>query len=181
MIIYFQQQLGPLAYPLLLCSLVAAVIILERFIILTLTALTGRLNKDGAQLLVLHSGEDKPTREEIASIWLQSRQQRLATGIRLLQIVALISPLLGLLGTVAGLIEVFDGLGAHSGPIEPSLLAGGLGIAMKTTAAGLIIAVPALLGAQVFQLWVEKLIHAAEKSMNLHSLKNDGISIEALV
>jgi biopolymer transport protein ExbB len=81
---------------------------------------------------------------------------------------------------VIGLIQVFDDLGVHQGPIEPSMLAGGLGIAMKTTAAGLIIALPAVLGAHGFQLWVERLIHQTEHAMNMHNLELEGICTKAI-
>jgi len=181
MIIYLQQQLGPLAYPLLICSIAASVILLERLAILTITSATGNLKKSGQHILDLHQAESKSTREEIASIWLQGQQRKLASGIRVLQIIALLTPLLGLLGTVVGLIQVFDDLGQHSGPIQPALLAEGLGIAMKTTAAGLIIAVPTMLGAHLYQLWVDKLTHAAEQFLNIHSLNSEGICTEALV
>ena len=181
MIIYLQQQLGPLTYPLLTCSLVASFILLERLAILAIASITGCLKKDGQHVLELHQAESKITREEIAVIWLQGRQCKLASGIRVLQIIALLAPLLGLLGTVVGLIQVFDSIGQHSGPIQPSLLAEGLGIAMKTTAAGLIIAVPAMLGAHLYQLWVDKLTHAAEQFLNIHSLNSEGICTDALV
>ncbi|MEH6357843.1 MAG: MotA/TolQ/ExbB proton channel family protein [Pseudomonadales bacterium] len=180
MIIYLEQQLGPLTYPLLICSLVASVLLLDRLAILAIASITGRLKKDGRHILELHQAETKSTREEIAAIWLQGRQRKLASGIRVLQIIALLAPLLGLLGTVVGLIQVFDDIGQHSGPIQPSLLAEGLGIAMKTTAAGLIIAVPAMLGAHLYQLWVDKLTHAAEQFLNIHSLNSEGICTEAL-
>lgn len=181
MIVYLEQQLGPLAYPLLLCSIFASVILLERLAVLVLYTLTGRLKKEGQHILDLHQSESKSTREEIAAIWLQCRQRRLVSGIRLLQIIALLSPLLGLLGTVVGLIQVFDDIGRHSGPIEPSLLAGGLGIAMKTTAVGLTIAVPAMLGAHLYQLWADKLTQSCEQFLNLQSLNSEGICTKALI
>lgn len=53
MITYLEQQLGSLTYPLLLCSLVASVILLERFMILFLFAITGRLKKEGQKVLEL--------------------------------------------------------------------------------------------------------------------------------
>ena len=178
---YFQQQLGPLTYPLLLCALAAAIILLERFSILLWMTITGRLKKESLVLLEQYHNESRAIREEIASVWLHNRQRYLISlGIRLLQVIALISPLLGLLGTVVGLIDIFDNLAEHSGPVEPALLANGLGIAMRTTAAGLIIAVPALSGAHLFQLWAEKLAHMAERAMNLYNLSADGVCTGAL-
>ena len=175
-----QNQLGPLGLPLLLCSLVTLMILVERLMILGAHTLRGTLRSQGLSLLQQHSNADKLLREEIAGVWLQGRQRKLASGIRLLQIMALLAPLLGLLGTVIGLIQVFDTLGDHHGPVEPAMLAEGLGIAMKTTAAGLIIAVPAVLGAHGFQLWVDKLTASTEQALNVNSLQMEGVCTEAL-
>lgn len=175
-----EQQLGPLTYPLFLCSLVAVVILIERALVLGTHTLTGSLRKHSDEVLAQHQQATRAVREEIAAVWLQKQQRQLSNGIRLLHIVALLAPLLGLLGTVIGLIQAFDTLGVHQGPIEPGMLAEGLGIAMKTTAAGLIIAVPAVLGAHGFQLWVDKLIQRIEHTMNLHNLELEGICVESL-
>lgn len=174
------QQLGPLFYPLMACSLIASLILLERLFVLISFTLSGRLIKAGLIVLEHHQDDDKATREEVLSIWLQRQQKVLASGLRLLHIVAMIAPLLGLLGTVLGLIQVFDSLALHTGPIEPSLLADGLGLAMKTTAMGLIIAIPAMLGAYLYQLWTDKLIHSCEHELNLRALRCSGVCTEAL-
>ncbi|MBW8191588.1 MotA/TolQ/ExbB proton channel family protein [Neiella marina] len=175
-----QSQLGPLTLPLVLCALLATMIIVERLIVLTIRTSQRTLSHDGVRLLQSHGNQSKILREEIAAVWLTTQQQKLASGIRILQIITLVAPLLGLLGTVIGLIAVFDTIGEHTGPIEPAMLAEGLGMAMKTTAAGLIIAVPAMLGAHGFQLWVDKLVSRAEHAINISSLKIDGVVNEAL-
>ena len=59
-----------------------------------------------------------------------------------LNVFATIGPMLGLLGTVTGMISSFDMLAA--GKSEPSDLAGGIGEAMTTTAAGLLVGIPAM-------------------------------------
>ena len=175
-----QNQLGPLGLPLLLCSLVTLLILIERLVILSVHSLRGTLRHQGLSLLQQHNNITKSLREEIATVWLQTQQRKLASGIRLLHISALIAPLLGLLGTVIGLIQVFDTLGDHHGPVEPAMLAEGLGVAMKTTAAGLMIAVPAMLGAHGFQLWVDQLIASTEQALNVNSLQLEGVCTEAL-
>lgn len=175
-----EQQLGPLAYPLFLCSLLALIILIERLLVLGYQTLSGKLHHASHALLTQHEQAVRDLREEVAAVWLQKQQRNLCHGIRVLNIVALVAPLLGLLGTVIGLIQVFDTLGLHQGPIEPSMLAEGLGIAMKTTAAGLIIAVPAVLGAHGFQVWIDKLVHSIEHTMNIQNLAIDGVCVEAL-
>lgn len=171
------MELGPLTWPLLACALVAAMILIERMVVLSYHSYQRTLAAGGMALLHAHKSYAKPLREEIVAVWLHGQKQRLVCGIRLLQIIALVAPLLGLLGTVIGLIQVFDVIGVHSGPIEPAMLAEGLGMAMKTTAVGLIIAVPAVLGVHGFQLWVDKLVAIAEHGINVDNLKLDGVGI----
>ena len=67
--------------------------------------------------------------------------------IRLLELIAMISPLLGLLGTVLGMIQSFQELELAEGAANASVLAGGIWQALLTTAAGLLVAIPAAVGA----------------------------------
>lgn len=77
--------------------------------------------------------------EDIASIELREHLRRIYP----LAIIATVAPIVGLLGTVAGMIEAFHAL-ALNGPIDPSLLASGISKALVNTAAGLSVALPAL-------------------------------------
>jgi biopolymer transport protein ExbB len=61
-----------------------------------------------------------------------------------LEMVANISPLLGLLGTVTGMVKVFAGISKTGSGVDPALLAGGIWEALLTTVAGLAVAIPAL-------------------------------------
>lgn len=179
-IVLAEKQLGPLTYPLFVSLLISLIIMIERFSVLSYHSLSNTLTKDSTHLVSHHFSDKKDLREEVASIWLHTQHVKLSNGIRLLNIITLLAPLLGLLGTVIGLIQVFDNLGTHQGPIDPSMLAEGLGIAMKTTAAGLCIAIPALLCAHGFQMWGDKLIQTTEKNMNIQNLKLDGVCTDAL-
>ena len=75
--------------------------------------------------------------------------------IRLLELIAMISPLLGLLGTVLGMIQSFLELELAAGAANASVLAGGIWQALVTTAAGLIVAIPAAVGASLLAARVE--------------------------
>ncbi len=66
----------------------------------------------------------------------------LERGFRFLDTVAQLAPLLGLFGTVLGMIEAFQSLQAAGSTVDPSLLAGGIWVALLTTAAGLAVAMP---------------------------------------
>lgn len=73
------------------------------------------------------------------------RFARLERGFRLLDSVAQLAPLLGLFGTVLGMIEAFRALQDAGAQVDPSLLAGGIWVALLTTAVGLAVAMPTAL------------------------------------
>ncbi len=72
-------------------------------------------------------------------------EQRLSRGLRPLATIAQIAPLLGLLGTVTGMIIAFSEI-SQQGTGNPAALADGIGQALVTTAAGLVVAIPTLIG-----------------------------------
>jgi len=86
-------------------------------------------------------------------------------GIRVLEIIALVSPLLGLLGTVLGMIQSFQELEMAEGAANASVLAGGIWQALLTTAVGLVVAIPAAIGASMFSATVERVSHLIETSV----------------
>ncbi len=63
----------------------------------------------GVAMLLAHHQFDKSLREDAAGIWLLEQRHQFNSGLRLLTLIGVISPLLGLLGTVLGLIEMFKG------------------------------------------------------------------------
>jgi biopolymer transport protein ExbB len=69
--------------------------------------------------------------------------------LRTLDVIAMVSPLLGLLGTVLGMIQSFQELELAQGSANASVLAGGIWQALLTTAAGLVVAIPAALAANL--------------------------------
>ena len=76
--------------------------------------------------------------------------------IRLLELSAMVSPLLGLLGTVLGMIQSFQELELAQGAANASVLAGGIWQALLTTAAGLVVAIPAAVGATLLSARAER-------------------------
>lgn len=79
-----------------------------------------------------------------------------------LEIISQVSPLIGLLGTVIGMIDSFNELELGGSLVDPSILAGGIWTALLTTAMGLIVAIPALVSH-----------YFLEKKLNKHSLNID--------
>jgi biopolymer transport protein ExbB len=72
----------------------------------------------------------------------EARFAELERGFRLLDTVAQLAPLLGLFGTVLGMISAFQALQEAGAQVDPSVLAGGIWVALLTTAAGLVVAMP---------------------------------------
>ena len=129
----------------------------------------------GATLLLKQVHQPKVLREELLSLWLNKQQRDLQAGLKVLQVIGIISPLLGLLGTVLGLIEMFAQLGQSQGPVTPAQLSAGLGLAMNTTAAGLMIAVPAITAAHLFGIWAQSQCLRAGHVLNQLNLWLAGI------
>jgi biopolymer transport protein ExbB len=80
---------------------------------------------------------------------------QMSRHIRILELIAMISPLLGLLGTVLGMIQSFQELALAEGAANASVLAGGIWQALLTTAAGLIVAIPAAIAATLLSARVD--------------------------
>ena len=85
---------------------------------------------------------NKSSMEQAAGETLAAEETRLMLWVNYLNVFATIAPMLGLLGTVTGMIASFDQLAA--GKSEPSDLAGGIAEAMVTTAGGLMVGIPAM-------------------------------------
>ncbi|MCE8006152.1 MotA/TolQ/ExbB proton channel family protein [Aestuariivita sp.] len=75
----------------------------------------------------------------------EARFSRLERGLGALDSVAQLAPLLGLFGTVLGMIEAFQALQSAGSQVDPSILAGGIWVALLTTAVGLAVAMPTAL------------------------------------
>ena len=86
--------------------------------------------------------DDQAAREETARVARQTLY-RSREGLRALELIATIAPLLGLLGTVLGMISAFQVLQTSGNQADPSDLAGGIWVALLTTAAGMAVAIPA--------------------------------------
>ncbi|HSH75684.1 MAG TPA: MotA/TolQ/ExbB proton channel family protein, partial [Longimicrobiales bacterium] len=102
----------------------------------------------------------------------------LERGLVILATIANVAPLMGFLGTVAGMILAFAAI-ESAGNVEPSLVAGGIKVALLTTAAGLVIAIPVNIGYNFFVTRIDKLIvdmeYGAQKIISLAwDLDKDG-------
>lgn len=204
------SQGGLMMYPLTVCSVLALAIALERGFALRRNkiirpeivsvieniqgpediglALSVCKQYEGPFASVMRAGLDNRmlSVDEIReSILDQGRQEmgRLQKGLVILETVASVSPLLGLLGTVLGMIRVFQDVSVV-GVGQGNLLAGGIAEAILTTAAGLFIAIPALVCYNFFNNRTETLILEIEKYANnllkkLRGFQDTGVGVSS--
>ncbi len=161
---------GPLMYPLLLCSVVTVAYSLERSwhyyragrqagVPEQIHALIeqGR-NTEALELArqtpgpvaavlaegLRHAGAAREMLEEAISLKGAAELERLNQRLHIIELIGRLSPLMGLLGTVLGMVEAFRQVAASRGVVDPGMLAGGIWEALITTVAGLFVAIPAM-------------------------------------
>lgn len=86
----------------------------------------------------------------------------LRSNLRPLEIIASLSPLLGLLGTVLGMITAFQGMESAGSQVDPSVLSGGIWQALLTTAVGIAVAIPVV----ALHAWLERKVERVAHLMN---------------
>ena len=184
------QKGGFIIYPLLLCAVLSLTIIIERAITLfrervnkeqltnqlkellsrnkVMDALTLCEQRPTALNRVLKAGllKHNKSREVIQETLEKAGRGEvpsLEKYLGILATIASISPLLGLLGTVSGMIKVFIEIENAGGLVDPSILAGGIWEALLTTAFGLSIAIPTLVAYNFFTSHGNRLISDMEE------------------
>jgi biopolymer transport protein ExbB len=182
---------GAWMYPLILCSLFATGVIIAKAYTLWAAhrrsrsvleeveglARSGRLDDairvaaetPGPVAAILYSGLRRLRAEQTGADIEQAIKTTgiielgfLERGLTALATIANVAPLLGFLGTVAGMISAFGAIAA-AGQVEASLVAGGIKIALITTATGLIIAIPVNVAYNFFVTRIDKLIREMEE------------------
>lgn len=169
---------GPLMWPILLCSIVSITIILERYYcfyrtktkVPNICSRVKILLKDGkaeealklceeasgpvAHILAIgihirHKNTDE--KEKLISRAGSKIIRQLDKHLRGLAVIVNASTLLGLLGTVTGMIKAFMKIQEMGGRVDASVLAGGIWEALITTAAGLFVAIPTMVAYHYFE------------------------------
>jgi len=100
-----------------------------------------------------------PRGENIELLQTRARAEisKMERGIVILEIITGIAPLLGLVGTIFGLITLFQGMGVEATAEQTALFSEGISIALKATLLGLMVAIPSLIGWSYFNRKVETL------------------------
>ncbi len=168
---YFFDAGGPLMYPLLVCSLLTVAYAIERSFHFfragrsadaphVIHDLIERNQFDKALRLaeispgpvsavlaegLRHAGEKKEFIEEEIALAGAAEIKRLNKHLHLIELISRIAPLMGLLGTVLGMVNAFQQVAQTNGSVDPSMLAEGIWEALITTAAGLGVAIPSMI------------------------------------
>ena len=185
---------GPVMYPILACSILSLAVVIERLIVLLRRNVdpdelledvkyaveAGRII-EGVQIAkrsrspisnlivaaLTNIGKSRSEIEEIVQAAGDQEVRRLEKNMAVLELIVTVAPMLGLLGTVIGIIKSFNVFGMTGGLADPAILGIGIAEALITTAAGLIVAIPT----QAMYTYLSGLIDRNIAVMNRKSLE----------
>ncbi|MDA7896374.1 MotA/TolQ/ExbB proton channel family protein [Akkermansiaceae bacterium] len=165
---------GGFMWPLLILAFITVLIVLERLIYYTLrqyrlsrsirdlqqgvTSSSNPLTQVGSVFVNATSDGEEHTlnvTEREASRVIRQHER----GLRILALIAAISPLIGLLGTVWGMVIAFSKIAKLGETVTPADFADGIWTGLLTTVAGLLVAIPAMAMARIFEARVDRLVH----------------------
>ncbi len=193
-VIRYVSQGGFMMFPLFVCSVFLVTIIIDRLIQLqeekiAPSALCQLLyhqenTEDISEqirlypsalatiLTSLHKnrGEESSVQNRLLATFLNKEVYLLEKGLEGLSIIAAVAPLLGLLGTVLGMVDVFNTI-VNQGVGQASVFSSGISKALLTTIGGLMVAVPALVAYGIFSRKVDSLIHLLDTNCQRYILK----------
>ena len=208
--IQFFEDGGVFMWPLLACALLGLIVIVWKFISLTGTSsATRKVLEDVDGLIANHRLQEAKARcrdsdTPVAQILLAGLEKhdqgservmaaienegmiqmsRLESGLVWLATIANVAPLLGFLGTVAGMIIAFGAI-ELAGEVDATLVAGGIKVALITTATGLTIAIPVNIAHNYFVAKIDGLVIEMEETSQrlietLHEIEHAPAAREA--
>jgi len=183
---------GPMAIPLIISSIFSLAVIIEKAVFFIRRKdnslrllkrielkvenddIIGALNElkgekgPNAKLLstaLSHYQEDPDRIREVLQAVGEDEIKKMEKHLPVLDVVAMISPLLGLLGTVLGIISSFNILGTAAGAANPAQISSGIAAALISTAMGLVIAIPTAIFYSYYINKVEEKSHEMNLSM----------------
>jgi biopolymer transport protein ExbB len=178
---------GLLIYPLGICSVVAAFIICERAYALRQGAVMPRDLVDaivsGKPLVggnhsvlarIVDFSQEHKTDEEAVKAFARLEINRMERGVPYLDIIYAAAPLIGLTGTVTGLLQVFSQIAPDTGLPDPVNFTKGVALALSATVIGLTIAIPSLVGSGYLSRRIEN--YAAQLDVLLERILQRGRS-----
>lgn len=192
----FITRTGIFFWPLLILSVLGVLIIVERLLALRGSRVIPRYLQESIMrgepeyrddesvaariLRFVHRTDPDPDR---LKAFTQLEILRMERGLFVLEIVVAAAPLIGLLGTVTGLVGVFANIDPDSGLPDPGAFVEGVALALNTTILGLAVAIPALVGNSYLNRRIDTL--AAQINVGIERIidlrrQNPGMKIQAL-
>ncbi len=178
---------GLLIYPLGICSVVAAFIICERAYALRQGAVmppdlvdaivSGKPLVGGNHSVlarIVDFSQEHKTDEEAVKAFARLEINRMERGVPYLDIIYAAAPLIGLTGTVTGLLQVFSQIAPDTGLPDPVNFTKGVALALSATVIGLTIAIPSLVGSGYLSRRIEN--YAAQLDVLLERILQRGRS-----
>jgi biopolymer transport protein ExbB len=185
---------GVLMYPLYLCSFIALVIILAKWVELfwvehrtksfvemirqllsknEMKKIRGLGSKNGSPLerVLYFTKERQENLPKCFELEANEEIDKLGSFLPILAVITRISPLLGLLGTVVGMIQVFYGIELSGGNVNTTSLAGGIWMALLTTVYGLSVAIPVIIFHHYFLRKIERIASQMNNTLERLLLK----------
>jgi biopolymer transport protein ExbB len=177
---------GLLIYPLGICSALAVFIIFERAYALRRTAvlpqdlvdavMTGKPLVGGRHTvlarIVEFADQHNNNDEDAIKAFARLEVNRMQRGVPYLDVIYAAAPLLGLSGTVTGLLQVFSQISPETGLPDPVVFTKGVALALSATVIGLSIAIPSLVGSGYLSRKVDN--YSAELEVLLEKIINRG-------
>lgn len=159
---------GVLIYPLALCSIIAVYILCERLYALRKDAVLpddlvdaivegkpAQAGRHSVLARIVEFSERHKGDPEAVKAFARLEINRMERGIPYLDVIYAAAPLIGLTGTVAGLLQVFSQISPETGLPDPVAFTKGVALALSATIIGLTIAIPSLVGSGFLQRKVE--------------------------
>jgi len=204
----YMQKGGPLMWLILFCSVVSVAVFFERLIYLhRVTIRVGEFLRGLAILIrhrnyaealhecagtpgpvarvihaaVIHHGVSRSELKDIVQEAGQLEVPKLERNLTILTTLAYVTPLIGLLGTVTGMIDAFVTISSHSGLASSTEIAAGIYQSLLTTAASLVVAIPTAVAYSFLSSRAQMLLHDMERGgieiVNLITEKRAGAEI----
>lgn len=177
--------------PLLICSILSLAVMIEKMIVLRIKKVIPEGLLEGLkynpininsllsscsqfpspfssiiEFVINNRHVPKPVNQENTQMEGKIQANRMERGLVALEVVTTVAPMLGFLGTVIGLVDVFHAI-VKSGIGQTSAFAGGIAKALITTVVGLVIAIPSLIIYRYFTNKVENLVLIMEKEASI--------------
>lgn len=155
---------GIIVYILLGLNILGFSIMLWKFIVI----MVAKFRKESISIKIIKVIESSNNKYEEKTFRnaLDKYLNGLESGLNTVKIIASIAPLLGLLGTVIGVLNSFDSI-SKSGLSDPTIFSTGISIALITTVAGLIVAIPHYIGYNYLIGFIDDLEHKIEERVIL--------------